>query len=315
MNRKAAIISIEGSKLTASEIRLLKKEKPWGIILFKRNIITFKQTKNLTQKIRSCMKDPFYPILIDEEGGKVSRLSGLFSTKEFSQYFFGLLYEKNNKNGKLIYKYYLETICNILNDLGININTIPVMDLLQNSTHQVIKSRAYSYKAQTIKTLGKFCISFLKKKKIASVSKHVPGHGCSNSDSHLNLPIVYKKKSKLYKEDFSLFKNLHSNFMMTAHILYKNVDSKNLATFSNNIINKIIRKKLNFKGILISDDISMKALSKNLSINADKALNAGCNLVLYCGGNIKESSKLLKNLRRIDEFTQKKTYQFYNFLR
>ena len=315
MNRKAAIISIRGSKLTASEIKLLKKEKPWGIILFKRNIITFKQTKNLTQKIRSCMKDPFYPILIDEEGGKVSRLSGLFSTKEFSQYFFGLLYEKNNKNGKLIYKYYLETICNILNDLGININTIPVMDLLQNSTHQVIKSRAYSYQTKTIKTLGKFCVSFLKKKKIASVSKHVPGHGCSNSDSHLNLPIVYKKKSKLYKEDFSLFKNLSSNFMMTAHILYKNIDSKNLATFSNNIINQIIRKKLNFKGILISDDISMKALSKNLSINADKALNAGCNLVLYCGGNIKESSKLLKNLRTIDEFTQKKTYQFYNFLR
>ena len=315
MNRKAAIISIRGSKLTASEIKLLKKEKPWGIILFKRNIITFKQTKNLTQKIRNCMKDPFYPILIDEEGGKVSRLSGLFSTKEFSQYFFGLLYEKNNKNGKLIYKYYLETICNILNDLGININTIPVMDLLQNSTHQVIKSRAYPYQTKTIKTLGKFCISFLKKKKIASVSKHVPGHGCSNSDSHLNLPIVYKKKSKLYKEDFSLFKNLSSNFMMTAHILYKNIDSKNLATFSNNIINQIIRKKLNFKGILISDDISMKALSKNLSVNADKALNAGCNLVLYCGGNIKESSKLLKNLRTIDEFTQKKTYQFYNFLR
>ena len=315
MNRKAAIISIRGSKLTASEIKLLKKEKPWGIILFKRNITTFKQTKNLTQKIRSCMKDPFYPILIDEEGGKVSRLSELFSTKEFSQYFFGLLYEKNNKNGKLIYKYYLETICNILNDLGININTIPVMDLLQNSTHQVIKSRAYSYQTKTIKTLGKFCISFLKKKKIASVSKHVPGHGCSNSDSHLNLPIVYKKKSKLYKEDFSLFKNLSSNFMMTAHILYKNIDSKNLATFSNNIINQIIRKKLNFKGILISDDISMKALSKNLSINADKALNAGCNLVLYCGGNIKESSKLLKNLRTIDEFTRKKTYQFYNFLR
>ena len=315
MNRKAAIISIRGSKLTASEISLLKKEKPWGIILFKRNIISFKQTKNLTKKIRSCMKDPFYPILIDEEGGKVSRLSELFSTKEFTQYFFGLLYEKNNKNGKLIYKYYIETICNILNDLGININTIPVMDLLQNSTHQVIKSRAYSYKAQTIKTLGKFCISFLKKKKIASVSKHVPGHGCSNSDSHLNLPIVHKKKSKLYKEDFSLFKNLHSNFMMTAHILYKNVDSKNLATFSSNIINQIIRKKLNFKGILISDDISMKALSKNLFTNANNALNAGCNLVLYCGGNIKESSKLLKNLRTIDEFTQKKTYQFYNFLR
>ena len=103
--------------------------------------------------------------------------------------------------------------------------------------------------------------------------------------------------------------------MMTAHILYKNVDSKNLATFSNNIINQIIRKKLNFKGILISDDISMKALNKNLSVNADKALNAGCNLVLYCGGNIKESSKLLKNLRTIDDFTVKKNLSILQFFK
>ena len=102
---------------------------------------------------------------------------------------------------------------------------------------------------------------------------------------------------------------------MTAHILYKNIDSKNLATFSTYIIKNIIRKKLNFNGILISDDISMKALSSNLCSNADKALNAGCNLVLYCKGDIKESRKLLKNLRLIDNFTQKKTYQFYDFLR
>ena len=103
--------------------------------------------------------------------------------------------------------------------------------------------------------------------------------------------------------------------MMTAHILYKKIDSKNLATFSTYIIKNIIRKKLNFNGILISDDISMKALSSNLCSNADKALNAGCNLVLYCKGDIKESSKLLKNLRFIDNFTKKKTYQFYDFLR
>ena len=126
---------------------------------------------------------------------------------------------------------------------------------------------------------------------------------------------MYKKINKLYSDDFKLFKNLNSNFMMTAHILYKKIDSKNLATFSTYIIKNIIRKKLNFNGILISDDISMKALSSNLSSNADKALNAGCNLVLYCKGDIKESSKLLKNLRFIDNFTKKKTYQFYDFLR
>ncbi len=315
MNRKAAIISIRGPNLTNSEILLLKKEKPWGVILFKRNIVSFKQTIMLTRKIRKCMNDSLYPIMIDEEGGKVSRLSKLFSTKEFSQYFFGKLYEKNKAKGKLIYKYYLETICNILVDLGININTIPVMDLLQKNTHEIIKDRVYSSKHNTVKSLGKFCISFLKKKKIAPVVKHVPGHGCANVDSHYRLPKVLKKLNKLYTDDFRLFKNLNSNFMMTAHILYKKVDPKNLTTFSSHIIKNVIRKKLNFKGILISDDISMKALSKNLSNNAEKALKAGCNLVLYCRGDIKESRKLLKNLRPIDNFTLKKTYQFYDFLR
>tara|TARA_A100001011_G_scaffold394593_1_gene487350 strand:- start:1432 stop:2379 length:948 start_codon:yes stop_codon:yes gene_type:complete len=314
MKRKAAIISIGGLSLTSSEIFLLKKDKPWGVILFKRNINSFNQTKRLTSSIRKCMNDPYYPILLDEEGGKVSRLTQLFSTREYSQFFFGKLYEKNKIKGKLIYKYYLETICNILLDLGVNINTIPVLDLLNKSTHKILQDRVYSKNKKTIVSLGNFCISFLKKKRIASVIKHAPGHGCSNQDSHLKLPVVYKKSQKLFKEDFSLFKNTNSFFMMTAHILYKNVDSKKLATFSSHIIKKIIRKKLNFKGILISDDISMKALSKNLNLNAEKALNAGCNLVLYCNGNIKESSRLLKNLRYIDKFTEKKTYQFYDFL-
>ena len=111
MKRKAAIISIKGSSLTQAERSLLKKEKPWGIILFKRNILSFNQTKKLTKSIRICMKDNNYPILIDEEGGKVSRLSNLFSSKEFSQSFFGNLYEKNKKKWKtnlqVLLRYYL----------------------------------------------------------------------------------------------------------------------------------------------------------------------------------------------------------------
>ena len=102
---------------------------------------------------------------------------------------------------------------------------------------------------------------------------------------------------------------------MTAHVLYKKIDSNFLATQSKKIINKIIRKQLKFKGLIISDDISMKALRTNLNLNAENALNSGCNLVLYCKGEINESKNLLKNLQRIDKFTQKKTYQFYDFLR
>ena len=314
-NRKPAIISIAGHKLSKEEMKLLKVEKPWGVILFKRNISSFAQTKKLTTQIRKCFNDKFYPIMIDEEGGKVSRLSNLFNTREFSQSFFGNIYENNKKKGMLIYQYYLETISNILKDIGININTIPVMDLLQNSTHDIIQERGYSKKLDTVKSLGKFCISFLKKKKIGTVAKHAPGHGCANADSHKKLPVVKKKLKDLFSNDFAAFNNLNCHFLMTAHVLYKKVDPNFSATHSKNIINKIIRKKLNFKGLIVSDDICMKALSGNLFLNAKNALNSGCNLVLHCSGKLQESRNLLKNLQRIDKFTQKKTHQFYEFLR
>ena len=136
-----------------------------------------------------------------------------------------------------------------------------------------------------------------------------------NLENHKKLPIVYKSIRHLYKNDFAAFDNLNSHFLMTAHVLYKKIDSKKSATISRNIINKIIRKKLKYKGIIISDDISMKALSKDIVTNAKRALNAGCNLILHCSGDIKETTSLLNNLNTIDKFTQKKTHHFYEFLR
>ena len=111
-----------------------------------------------------------------------------------------------------------------------------------------------------------------------------------------------------------MFQNQGLIFCNDAHILYRNIDRENCATHSKKIINEIIRKKIGFKGILISDDLSMKALKFDIINNAKKSLQAGCNLVLYCSGNIKISSKLLKNMPLIDKFTQKKTSQFYKFL-
>ena len=315
MNRKPAIVSLKKYRLTKAERFILKSEKPWGVILFKRNIQSYEQVKNLTSEIRKCLKDPFYPILVDEEGGKVSRFSNLLNSKEFSQNFFGRLFEKDNKNAKVIYKYYLNSICSVLKNVGININTIPVMDLLQNSTNKIIGNRSYSRNVKTIRSLGKICVITLKNNKIASVIKHIPGHGCANADSHKKLPIVKDNLKKLYSNDFFAFKNLNSHFAMTAHVLYKNIDSKFVATQSNKILKTIIRKKLKFNGLIISDDISMKALSKNLVLNAKIALQAGCNLVLHCNGKINETSKLLKSLNKLDSFTKKKTQQFYEFLR
>ena len=131
----------------------------------------------------------------------------------------------------------------------------------------------------------------------------------------MNLPKVKLKYSELNKNDFTPFKLSHSKFAMTAHILYENIDALNVATFSNKIISEIIRKKMAFKGILISDDISMKALKFDLVTNAKKSLLAGCNIVLYCAGNFKESIKLIREIPFIDQFTAKKTSEFYKFLR
>lgn len=314
MIRKAIIISISGPKLTLKEKKLFKKPLPWGVILFKRNIKSFSQLKKLTKSIKKITNDKKYPILIDEEGGTVSRLKRIMDTKIFSQRYFGKIYENNKIIGTKIYINYLKEISLILNKLGINLNTTPVLDKLNKKTHNFLISRIYSDKTSTIKNLGQICINIQKKNKIFSVIKHIPGHGLANSDSHKKLPIINKNLNYLLRNDFSCFKNINGLFAMTAHVLYKKIDDKNCVTHSNKLIKEIIRKKLNFKGILISDDISMKSLKHNLVENATKALTAGCNLALYCNGKINDNYKLIKKIPIIDGFTKKKTAVFYKLM-
>jgi len=314
MIRKAAIISISGPYLTNQEINIIKKEKPWGIILFKRNILSKKQVIKLINKIRKIMKDKKYPILIDEEGGMVSRLSNFLNNSIYSQKYFGELYKLNKKIGASFYKTYIDSLSKVLINIGININTTPVLDLLKKKTHKVIGNRSYSANPFIVNELGRLCVKFYKKNKIATVIKHIPGHGGAKSDSHLQLPRINNNYTSLKRNDFKCFKNTSSLFAMTAHILYVKIDKKNNATHSNTVINKIIRKEIGFKGILISDDISMKALKHGILKNAKLAIQAGCNLVLYCAGKTHEMKKLLIETPYIDKFTKKKTSEFYRFL-
>ena len=293
---------------------MLSDEKPWGLILFKRNIKSLKQIKKLVNEIRKFSKDKKFPILVDEEGGKVSRL-GKIINHEFSQKLFGDLYKENKNLGLTFYKNYLKNIINLLKTIGININTVPVLDVLRNNTSKVIDNRSFSNDPLIVKKLGQACVNFYKSNKIGTVIKHVPGHGCATADSHFKTPLVNLNYKDLDKYDFFPFKKNPSMFAMTAHIIYKRLDKFNVATFSQKIIKYIIRKKIGFKGILISDDIAMKALKYDLVTNAKKSLLAGCNLVLYCGGKHEECRKLIKELPYIDKFTVKKTSEFYKFLR
>tara|TARA_B100000780_G_scaffold264173_1_gene218611 strand:- start:2233 stop:3222 length:990 start_codon:yes stop_codon:yes gene_type:complete len=314
MIRKAAIISISGFSLTGQEINTLKKEKPWGVILFKRNISSEKQIKKLTSLIRKVMSDKLYPILIDEEGGRVTRLSNFLDNSLFSQKYFGDIYKINKKIGLNIYRSYIDSISSNLKNIGININTSPVLDLYCKKANQIIGNRSYSENVNIVNELGKQCVKFYKKNKISTIIKHIPGHGKANADSHFKLPVVKDNLKLLKKNDFKCFKNIASHFAMTAHVLYSKIDNKNNATHSKSLIKRIIRKEINFKGILISDDISMKALKYDLVKNGKLALEAGCNLILYCAGKTSDVKKLLKETPYIDSFTKKKTTELYKFL-
>mgnify|MGYP001361285319 CR=1 FL=1 len=314
MRRKAIIFGIKSTSLNNEEKSFFLKYQPWGIILFSRNISNLEQLKNLVNSIKKLFNDKNYPVLIDQEGGKVSRLDKIIDFSQFSQTYFSNLYLKNKKVFINHYNVYIKTVSTILNYAGININVTPVMDIKYKNTHNIIGSRSFSNKSSIIKKLGSLTVDLYHNNKIATVIKHIPGHGLATVDSHEKLPYVKKKINFLIKNDFDAFKSINPFFAMTSHVIYNSIDPENTATHSSYLITNIVRKNIGFKGILITDDISMRALKFTLKENANKALEAGCNLVLHCNGKLSEMIKLAKYIPQVDDFTQKKTSQFYKFL-
>ena len=312
--RRRFITGIKGIKLSQKEIIFLKKYKPWGVILFSRNIISISQTQKLTSHIKKLFNDINYPILIDEEGGRVSRLNKFIDNSIFSADFFNQLYIKDKKKFYIYYDVYIKQISYLLNLLGININNVPVLDVRRKFTHDVIGNRSFSSDPYLVSKLGKICINKFHKNSIATVIKHIPGHGLSKFDSHKKIPIVDKKIDFLNKVDFHPFKKQKSLLAMTAHIIFKSIDKNNTATHSKKVIN-IIRKKIGYKNLIISDDISMKALKYSISKNTTQAFKAGCDLVLHCNGKYDEMLIVAKNSPLLSNFVIKKTSQLLNIIR
>ncbi len=311
--RRSFIVGVKSTSLSKKEIFFLKKYKPWGVILFSRNIKNFIQVKSLTKQIKSIFNDKNYPILIDQEGGRVNRLRNLIESSCLTAEYFGNIYKKNKKNFYNYYTVYISQIAYLLNEIGININSVPVLDIKRNKSNKIIGDRSYSTNRKYVSKIGDFCINQFSKEKIGTIIKHIPGHGLAKVDSHKKTPIVKNKFKYLYKNDFSVFKNKKSFFAMTAHIIYQDIDPLNTCTHSKKII-KIIRSKVGFKNIIISDDISMKSLKYSIKLNTIKAFSAGCNLVLHCNANYKEMCIVAKNSPLLNKFIIKKTSQFYKFL-
>ena len=312
-NHRSFICGIKGFKLTKSEARFIEKFKPWGIILFSRNIKSIKQTQLLTSSIKKILKNPYLPILIDEEGGRVSRLRKFIDNSVFSANYFGKLYLKDKKKFSLYYDVYVKQISYLLRLLGININTVPVLDIIKKNAHQIVGDRSFSNKKNIVSKLGDISIEKFHKNKIATVIKHIPGHGLAKVDSHLKLPIISEKLNYLLKNDFNVFKKKKSKMAMTGHLLFNSIDNKNSATHSKKLI-KIIRKNIKFNGLIITDDLSMKALNSNIKDNVLKSFRAGCNLALHCNGKMSEMLIVAKNSPKINNFIIKKTTQITNII-
>ena len=312
-NRKAFIVGIKSTKLTSYEISFLRKYKPWGVILFSRNIKSIEQTKKLTDKIKLLFNDKKYPILIDQEGGRVNRLNKIISFDNLTSEYFGNLYKNDKKKFKILYKLFVDKTSYLLKSIGVNINTVPVLDLKIKGSSNVIGDRSFSENKSMVSIIGNICIRYFHENSIGTIIKHIPGHGLAKVDSHLFTPRVNKPLKYLVKNDFYPFKKKNSFFAMTAHIVFNKIDNINTVTHSKKII-RIIRKIIGFKNILISDDLSMKSLKYDLKKNTIKTFSAGCNIALHCNGNLREMKIVGDNSPLLSKFIIKKTSQFYKIL-
>jgi len=312
-NRRAFITGIKSTSLSTNEKKFIKEFKPWGIILFSRNIKSINQTKKLTNEIKVIIKDKNYPILIDQEGGRVNRLKCFFNTEPLTGEYFGKLYIKDKKKFEILYNIFINKTSYILKLLGININTVPVLDLREKGSSNVIGDRSYSKNPKVVSKIGDFCVEGFHRNKVATIIKHIPGHGLSNVNIHKLTPLIRTKYNQLIKKDFLTFKKKKSLLAMTAHIIYEDIDHLNTATHSKKIVN-LIRKNIRFNNILISDDISMKSLKYSIKQNTSKAFDAGCNLILHCNANYKEMVVVAKNSPLLSKFIIKKTSQLYKIL-
>ena len=313
IDRRSFIIGIKSTILNKKEIFFLKKYKPWGIILFKRNIKTIKQTKKLTNHIKKIFNDTKYPILLDQEGGRVNRLTNFLNNDLSTSEFFGNLYSKERKIFNVKYSEFIAETANHLKLIGVNLNTVPVLDLRLKGSSSIIGDRSFSHDPKVVSRIGDICIENFHKNKIGTIMKHIPGHGLAKVDSHKLTPTIKQNLKYLSKKDFIPFKNKKCLFGMTAHIVYSHIDKVYTATHSKKVID-IIRKKIKFQNILLSDDISMKSLKFSIKDNTIKAFSAGCDLVLHCNGNLKEMKAVAINSPFLNKFIIKKTSQFYKII-
>ncbi len=288
MRASAAIYGCLGPRLGAEEIAFFRDVRPWGFILFARNIEGPDQVRGLVSALRETVGREDAPILIDQEGGRVQR----FGPPHWRTYPPARVLA-NLPGGPAVRREAARLGARLMADdlraLGVNVDCAPVLDVPQPGAHDIIGDRAYGETPEAVAVLGRAVAEGLLAGGVLPVIKHIPGHGRATSDSHFDLPVVEATAEALRQTDFAPFQALSDMPMaMTAHVLYRTLDPRRPATTSRRVIQGVLRAELGFSGLILSDDLSMKALDGDLTQRARRSLSAGCDVVLHCNGDMAE---------------------------
>lgn len=287
MSARAAIFGLSGLVLNETEAALFREADPWGFILFARNVDSPKQLAKLCVSLRDAVGREA-PVFIDQEGGRVQRLRPPHWRDAPPAALFGKLYADNAEAAKEAVWLNHRLIAHELRSSGIDADCAPCLDLAIVGADGVIGDRAYGSDTEVIAALGQSAMDGLMAGGVAPVIKHVPGHGRADADSHFHLPRVREPLELLTETDFAPFAALkHAPMGMTAHIVYEALDAEAPATMSEGTIAHI-RTEIGFDGLLMTDDLSMKALSGAFAERTTRSITAGCDVVLHCNGDRKE---------------------------
>jgi beta-N-acetylhexosaminidase len=285
----AFICGLAGAALKEEERVFLRQARPWGVILFRRNVDSRTQLRALADSVREALGDARAPILVDQEGGRVQRLA----PPHWRAYPSAAAFERaasSVEGSEHLAWLGARLIAHDLRQAGITIDCLPVLDAPQPGAHGVIGDRAYSDDPERVARIGRAAARGLLDGGVSPVMKHIPGHGRARADSHLELPVVEASRAELERVDFAPFiANADLPIAMTAHVVYTALDPDLPGTLSKTVIREAIRGAIGFDGLLITDDLSMKALQGDFRQLAEAAIAAGCDIVLHCNGDLDEA--------------------------
>jgi beta-N-acetylhexosaminidase len=289
MNTRAFITGVSGTELGAQEREFIRTARPWGFILFKRNIEAPAQVTVLVRELREAVGNPDAPVLIDQEGGRVQR----FGPPHWPVYppgaVFGVLYDIDPALGLSAARLSARLMAADLIEVGVTVDCLPLADLPVPGADAVIGNRAYGTEPGKVAAIARAVTEGLEQGGVLPVLKHIPGHGRATADTHFRLPEVETSRAELERTDFAAFQPLADLPMaMTAHVVFSALDPAHPATTSATIIEQVIRGVIGFQGLLMSDDVSMNALAGSIAERTRSIFAAGCDVVLHCNGKLDE---------------------------